>query len=147
MVSHVPEFLARFGINYTIDGPQLEYFVFDKKCHLDISCSLTVGFDAAAGQIRVMTFYPGICLQQGVRFLSAVCFFLIMHHFAKYHHIVSGCRIMLNTRQEVFDTFYALLHDFDFDILAYGEEDRIEIQSRFLPLYIDTSMISERTLL
>ena len=94
-----------------------------------------------------MNFYPGICLQQGVRFLSAVCFFLVMHHFANFHHIISDCRIVLNTRKGVFNTFYALLQDFDFAILAYGEKDRIDIQSRFLPVCIDTSMISERVLL
>ena len=31
MVTHLPEFFHRFSINYTIEGPQLEYFVFDKE--------------------------------------------------------------------------------------------------------------------
>jgi len=146
MVSHLPEFIERFGINYTIDGPQLEYFVYEKKTNLDISCSLTVCFGAAAGEIRMMTFYPGLCLQHGCRFLSAVCFFLVMQHFANFHHIESECRILINTRQGVFDTFYAMLKDFDFHLVICGEDDRVDIQSRFLPLGMDTSMISERAL-
>jgi len=146
MASHLPEFFEHFGIDYTIDGPQSEYFVFNIKDHLDISCSLTLNFDEAAAQINFMTFYPGIFLQKGCRYLSAVCFFLVIHHFANFHHIGPGCRIFFNTRQGVFDTFYAHLNDFNFLILACGEEDRVDVQSLFIPLVIDTSMISERPL-
>ena len=142
MSSHLPDFFARFGIHYTIDGPQFEYFVYEKENIHDISCSITLEFDAAAGLINFMTFYPGISLLKGGRYLSAVCFFLVLQHFANFHHIGSGCRILLNTRQGVFDAFYALLQDFDFHILVCREEDRIDIESLFLPLAIDTSMIS-----
>ncbi len=146
MVSHLPDFFDRFGINYTIDGPQLEYFVYEKENGLDISCSLTGFFDDEAGEIRMLTFYPGICLQLGCRYLSAVCFFLVMQHFANFHHIESECRIMFNTRQGIFDSFWALLLDFDFHIMVYSEVDRVDIQSPFLPLGMDTSMICERAL-
>ena len=146
MVSHLSDFFDRFGINFTIDGPQLEYFVYEKKTGLDISCSLTVNFDDAARQIKVMTFYPGLCLQLGARYLSAVCFFLVMQHFANHHHMGSDCRILLNTRKGIFDAFYAQLKDFDFNVLMYGEEGRVDIQSGLLPLAMDTSMISERPL-
>lgn len=146
MVSHLPEFFDRFGINYTIDGPQLEYFVYDIMNSLDISCSLTLNFDEAAGQINFMTFYPGIFQQKGCRYLSAVCFFLVIHHFANFQHIGPGCRILFNTRQGIFDAFYAHLKDFNFSVLAYGEEDRVDVQSLFMPLSIDTSMIKERAL-
>lgn len=144
MVSHLTEFFEHFGINYTIDGPQLEYFVYDKKNGRDISCSLTVNFDETAGRINFMTFYPGISMQEGGRYLSAVCFFLVIQHFVNFHHIGFRCCIQLNTRQEVFNSFYALLQDFNFHVLLYGTEDRIDIESLFLPLAFDTSMISER---
>lgn len=146
MLSHIPEFHHRFGINFTIDGPQLEYFVYEKRSGLDISCSLTVGFDEATGQIRVMTFYPGICMQQGVRYLSAVCFFLVMQHFAAFHRLGPGGSILVNTRQGIYDTFYARLQDFDFHIQGCSEEDRVDIVSRLLPLPVDISMIRERPL-
>ena len=146
MVSHLPDFFNRFGISYTIDGPQLEYFIYDKESGQDISCSLTGFFDHEAGEIRMMTFYPGICLQHDCHYLSAVCFFMVMQHFANFHHIKSDCLILFNTRQEVFDRFWALLQDFDFRIMAYGEENRIGIQSLFQPLGMDTSMINIRAL-
>ena len=146
MASHLPEFFDHFGIEYTIDGPQSEYFVYNIKDHLDISCSLTLNFDEAAGQINFMTFYPGIFLQKECRYLSAVCFFLVIHHFANFHHIGSGCQILFNTRQGIFDAFYAHLKDFDFHVLARTEKDRVNVQSFFMPLAIDTSMISERPL-
>jgi hypothetical protein len=146
MVSHLPDFFDRFGISYTIDGSQFEYYVYEKKTGLDISCSLTLSFDAAAGQINVMTFYPGLCLQQTPRYLSAVCFFVVMHHFGNFHHLGPGCEILINTRKGVFDTFYAQLQDFDFHILASGEEDRVDIQSCLLPLAMDTSMVGQRAL-
>ena len=146
MASHLSGFFDHFGVDYTIDGPQLEYFVYNIKDHLDISCSLTLNFDEAAGQINFMSFYPGISSQKGCRYLSAVCFFLVIHHFANFHHIGPGCRIFFNTRQEIFDTFYGLLKDFDFHVQAYGQEDRVDVQGLFMPLVIDTSMISERAL-
>lgn len=146
MVSHLPEFFDRFGICFTIDGSQLEYFVYEKKTGLDISCSLTASFDDAAGVIKIMTFYPGLCLQQDARYLSAVCFFMVMQHFANFHHLGPDCRILINTRKGIFGSFYEQLKDFDFHVLACGEEDRVDIQSRFLPLGMDTSVISERAL-
>jgi len=144
MVSHSPAFFDRFGISFTIDGPQLEYFVYDKKTGLDISCSLTFNFDAAADAIEVMTFYPGLCLYPDTRFLSAVCFFMVIQHLANFYHIECDCRILLNTRQGVFDSFYALLQDFDFHLLLSGVGERIDIESHFLSLAMDTSMINER---
>jgi len=138
--------LERFGISFTIDGPQLEYFVYEKRTGLDISCSLTVSFDTVARQIRVMTFYPGICMQQGVRYLSAVCFFLVMHHFAAFHHLGSDCRILVNTRHGIYDAFYSRLQDFDFKVQGCCREGRIDIISPLLPLALDSSMILERPL-
>jgi hypothetical protein len=147
MVSHLPDFFDRFGISFTIDGPQFEYYVYEKKTGQDISCSLTVNLDEAAGQINVMTFYPGLCQQQTPRYLSAVCFFMVMHHFGNFHHMGSDCEILINTRKGVFNSFYSQLQDFDFHILKSGEEDRVDIQSCLLPLIMDTSMINQRPLL
>jgi len=146
MVALLPDFFDRFGISFTIDGPQIEYFVYEKKTGLDISCSLTVSFDEAAGQINVMTFYPGLYLHPVTHYLSAVCFFMVMQHLANFHQIGDNCRILLSTRQGAFDTFYALLKDFDFHILLCGVEDRVDIESQFPFSAVDTSMIDERSL-
>ena len=93
MATHLPVYFERFGMHYTIDGPQLEYFVYKKENGEDISCSLTGYFDGQDGTINMMTFYPGICSQKDCHYLSAVCFFLIMQHFANFHHIESDCQI------------------------------------------------------
>jgi hypothetical protein len=146
MATHLPVYFERFGMHYTIDGPQLEYFVYKKENGEDISCSLTGYFDGQNGTINMMTFYPGICAQKDCHYLSAVCFFLIMQHFANFHHIESDCQILFNTRQGIFDRFWALLQDFDFHIMVHGEGDRVDIQSLFQPLGMDTSMISERAI-
>ena len=146
MVTHLPEFFDRFGISFTIDVTQLEYYIYEKKSGQDVSCSMTVDFDETAGQITVMTFYPGLCLLSEVRYLSAVCFFLVMQHAANFYRIRTECSIRINTRRGIFDAFYAQLKDFDFQVLKGGEEDRIDILSRFLPLAMDTSMIAQRLL-
>jgi hypothetical protein len=146
MASHLHAFFDRFGINYAIDGPQLEYFVYERKTGQDISCSLTVSLDEAARQINVMTFYPGLCLLHGTRYFSAVCFFIVMQHFANFHHIRSDYQILLSTGPDAFDTFYSLLKDFDFHILINGEKGLVAIQSSFLSQTMDTSMINERPL-
>ncbi|AGF79396.1 hypothetical protein UWK_02865 [Desulfocapsa sulfexigens DSM 10523] len=146
ITSHLPQFLDHFGINYCIDGPQIEYFVFQKITGADISCSVTINLDETAGQINVMTFYPGLLLHPKTRYFSAVCFFMILNHFANFHHIVNGCRISLNTRPEVFEHFYSLLKDFDFHVLLIGKGGQIAIESCFFPLGVDTSMLIERAI-
>jgi len=146
IASHLPDFLNQFGMNFCIDGPQLEYFVYQKTTGKDISCSLTVNFDEDAGQINVMTFYPGLCLHPSTRYFSAVCFFMVLNHFANFHHIKCNCRILLRTQKEVFDNFYSLLKDFDFHVSLTGKDTLVEIESCFLPLGIETSMLFERAL-
>jgi hypothetical protein len=147
MTAHLPDLFDHYGINFCIDGPQLEYFVYHKKTGLDISCSLTVNYDDVAGKINVMTFYPGLFLHPGTRYLSAVCFFVVMQHFANFHKITRVCRICLNTRKSVFNSFYASLKDFDFHLQMPGEADQVDLESFFLSLNIDTSMVIERALL
>ena len=147
MTTNLPVFFDLYGVSFCVDGPQLEYFVFEKKYGVDISCSLTLSFDPFGSQIKVMTFYPGIYLHPGSRYLSAVCFFLVLQHFANFHHVAAkACRICLHTKQPVFDNFYALLKDFDFHVLLHGEDGYVDIESSFLALGIDTSMILERAL-
>jgi len=147
MTSHLPDFLSHYGLCFSIDETQLEYFIYQKKTELDISCSLTVNFKNMEGQIEVMTFYPGLCRHPGTRYLSAVCFFMVMQHCAHFHNIERDCLIHLNTRKAVFDCFYASLKDFNFRILSYGEEDQVDIESQFVPLPVDTSMVIERVIL
>ena len=144
MSSHLPDFFNHFGINFSIDGPQLEYFVYKKPTGIDIYCSLTFNFDEPARQINVMTFYPGLWLHPSTRYFSAVCFFMVLNHFANFHHINSDCRIVLNTKKEVFNNFYSLLNDFDFHVLLIGNDNHVEIESCFFPLGYDTSMLIER---
>ncbi len=133
-------------MNFCIDGPQLEYFIYNKKTGLDISCSLTVNFDDDAGKINVMTFYPGLFLYPGTRYLSAVCFFMVMQHFANFNNIQRICRICLHTKKAIFDSFYASLQDFDFHLEVLGEKNRVDLESCFLSLNMDTSMVVERAL-
>ncbi|MFH1156704.1 MAG: hypothetical protein V1793_23115 [Pseudomonadota bacterium] len=146
MTSHIPDFLGHFGIDFCIDGPQLEYYVYRKKNRADISCSLTFNYDGRADQINVMTFYPGLDQHPGTHYFSAVCFYMVVQHFVNFHNTGPGTRICLNTRKGIFDSFYASLKDFDFHILLFKEEDRVDIESRCLSMDIDTSMVLERAL-
>jgi len=148
MASHLPDFFKDYGLSFCIDGPQLEYFVYNKKTGSDISCSLTVNFDDDADKINVMTFCPGLFLHSGTRYFSAVCFFMVMQHFANFNKIQHACRICLNTKKAVFDSFYASLKDFDFHLEFLGDKgnDRVDLESCFLSLNMDTSMVVERAL-
>lgn len=74
MASHLPDFFERFGISFCIDGPQLEYFIYQKQSGKDVSCSLTVSYDETAKQITVMTFYPGLNLFPETRFFQRFAF-------------------------------------------------------------------------
>jgi len=141
IILHLPDFLDKFGITYSNNSTQLEYYIYSKKTGLNISCSLTLSYDEALGQINIETFYPRLHVYPETRFFSAVCFYLIIQHFANFHQIKYDCCISLNTNKIIFKTFYRLLKDFDFSIKYSGRDGHVNIVSHFSTSKIDTSVI------
>ncbi|MCB2184222.1 MAG: hypothetical protein KQH63_19525 [Desulfobulbaceae bacterium] len=141
----IPLFLQRFGISFTVEGSQITYCVYEKASGKDVSCSLEICIDHPAQRINVLMFYPGLSQLLDTHYFSAACFFLVIYHFAQYFKVSADYTIHLETKVHTFNSFYARLKDFDFQILHRISDTDVELSCHFCPLVFDTSVIGQRT--
>jgi hypothetical protein len=141
---NTPPFLDRFGIFFTIDGPQIGYCISELKSKKDISCSIEISMDREKKRIDVLMFYPGLSQLPDTHYFSAVCFFLVIHHFTLYFHLTSEYSIFLRTKPNIYNSFYAHFIDFKFSINHNGKDLLGDASCRFHPMDVDVSMITER---
>lgn len=146
MLQNLPLLLSRFKLSCDIDANCVEYHLSKIADNQEISFSLIFSLDTFAKYIYVAKFYPELFRQENSHYLSAAVFYLLIHHFAQHYHLTSDYRIFLRTTFTVFQQFYCLLKDFHFQIMRAGVGDRVEVESPFTPVRIDTTMISENTL-
>jgi len=142
MEIHVPAFFKRFCLSYKRDGECIEYFLYSKEKKQDISTSLIVSHDVYAKAINVSKFYPEIYKEALPRYMSAVCFFMMMHHAATLFDIHCDCRICLETRSNVFKSFYERLKDFDFVIHQHRISDNCNVRGCYHDFPVETAMIT-----
>lgn len=139
---HVPIFLNRFSLSYHRDGSCIEYFLYSKEKQEEISTELIISHDTHANALYVSKFYPEIYKQPLRKYMSAACFFLMVHHAALTSGIHKDCFISLETRNPVFDSFYSKLKDFEFSIKYRRASDNCNVRGNYHFLHIDTSMIT-----
>ncbi|MEZ4524735.1 MAG: hypothetical protein R2941_02295 [Desulfobacterales bacterium] len=145
MKIHVPELLSRYRISCCVEDRCIEYVLTDRISGEDISHELLFSLNLFSGQIHVSKFYPEIYKQPSPKYLSAACFYLLIHHFARSFHLERDFPIFLQTRISVFHHFYALLKDFDFQICRVHPGDNVDLCSRYCPRQVDISMITQRS--
>ncbi len=141
---HIPAFLERFDIDFTIDGHQIQYFVNETETKKEISCSIEVSLDKKNKRIDMLMFYPGLDRLSGTRYFSSTCFFLVMHHFMQHFHLKNDYSIFLRSELDTFDRFYAQFLDFDFLVYGMDKDHLVNASCRFQPMDVDVSMIIER---
>ena len=144
MRTNVPLFLTRFIITYFKEDSCIEYFINNRDSNLVISSSLVFSYSAMAKNLHVSRFHPELYLQDKPKYLSAACFYLLIHHFADIFSLDDTCRISLETVPSVNASFYSRLADFDFKIRKKGLGNVVELISRLIRLPVDTSMIATR---
>ncbi len=122
----------------------MEYFLFNIKNMQQISRSLIVSHEIFSNHLYVSKFYPEIFRELDSRYMSATCFYLLIHHAAEVFHIGPSCCINLETDVSVFETFYMRLKDFDFKIFHPRPVQKAYVRGLYKKIVMDTDRIIHR---
>lgn len=144
MLDKTARLLRRYSISYCLDGNRVEYILTARQNTEEISFALVLTRNTFSKQIHVCKFYPGLYRQLNCHYMSAACFFLVVHHFAQQFKLGPDYSIFLQCRQEIFSNFYSTLKDFGFHLIHDGQGENVDIISPYLPAEIDTTMITQR---
>jgi len=144
MKRNVPRLTDRYDISYYKEENCIEYFIADKGTTVPISYMIVLSLDTNSREIHVSKFYPELCKQDNTRYLSAACFYLVIHHFAHVYHLDENYSISLDTLPATYDDFFSRLKDFDFHVEGIKFCKTAELLSKFVPLDINTAMIKKK---
>ena len=144
MKKHVPRLLSRYAISYYQEDDCVEYFLTDKSSDEQVSYALVLSVDRNSKEIHVSRFYPELYKQKRSRFLSAACFYLLIHHFAHCYRLTSDYSISLDTRPATYERFFLRLKDFHFQLRRLTFCETAQISSDYEPLHIDLSMVEKK---
>ncbi len=139
--TNMPLLLARFSLSYYKEASCVEYFINRRDIPDTVSSSLVFSCNSAARDLHVSRFHPGLYLQPDSKYLSAACFYLLIHHCANAYEMDDAFHISLETIPVISDSFYMQLKDFNFHIRRYGLGNVVELISDIIRLPVDTSMI------
>ena len=141
---HAPELLRRFTLSYRHAFSCVDYYVDDIQSGQRISKEILFSLDRRNNRIVVARFYPEIFKQTNSKYLSATCFFLMIHHFSQALALPVQSTIYLCAKPLVFSSFYAKLNNFAFHVDGSKTDTYLDVVSAFDRLSVDTSMIVER---
>ncbi len=141
LMVQIPIFLKRFEISYAQDSSCIEYFLYSKEKEKQISRSLIVSHEIYSGSIYVSKFYPEIYKELNCKYLSAACFYMIIHHAAHIFHTANHCCVNLETENSVFEHFYSRLNDFDFKIFHPRPLEKVSLRGHYHSIPMGTEMI------
>ena len=137
---HLSDFLDRYQISCSKENLCCDYCILNRGSNSQISSSLILSLNTYAKQIHVSRFYPELYKEPRPKYLSATCFYLLVHHFAQTYGIGPGYRIFLETRAEVYQNFYKKLGDFQLNIKKPGlGSNNLDIWGDYLPSALQTS--------
>ena len=105
MGTQVARLMSRFSLSYLREDTCMEYFLQDPEKQSLVSLNLILSHDRFGKGLYVSKFYPQLYQTQDSRFLSAACFYLMIHHSAGMFGLADHCRVSLETEAHVFDDF------------------------------------------
>jgi len=143
METQVKRLMSRFSLSYIRDDTCVEYFLQDARNRNLVSMNLVLSHDRFAGGLYVSKFYPQLFLTPDHRFLSAACFYLMVHHSAGVFGLADHCRVSLETDTSVFEEFYSRLPEFHFRIAHHRPGRRVCLCGSYQHLPIDATIIHE----
>jgi hypothetical protein len=141
MDTQVKRLMSRFSLSYIREDTCVEYFLNDTGKQTLVSLNLILSHDRFAKGLYVSKFYPQLFLEQDHRFLSAACFYLMVHHSVGVFGLTDHCRVSLETDTEVFDEFYSRLPEFHFKIAFHRPCRRVCLYGNYQLLPIDATII------
>jgi hypothetical protein len=143
--TYLPVFLQRFGMEYYREELCIEFFVNERLTGCPISSSIVLSYNASQNDLHVSRFHPELYLEPNSKYMSAVCFYLVIQHSAASFAVSHACHISLETVPLIFDGFYKKLKDFDFHIDRYGLGSVVELVSDINRHSMDTGIITKHT--
>jgi hypothetical protein len=146
MKINIETLLSRYDFSFCREDRCMEYFIMDKKKLEDVSKALIMSLDLFKKNIHVAKFYPELYKQLNSKYMSAACFYLLVHHFGQYYHLDKTYHIDLDTTPCVFHRFYEKLKEFHLHITNFGLGNTVNVMSDYTPVQLDLSLIHERFL-
>jgi hypothetical protein len=143
---NVRRLLERFDLSYYREGDCIEYFIVDHENQKQISYAIVLSVNRRSHEIHVSRFCPELYKQLDSKYLSAACFYLVIHHFAHAYHLEEPYDIALETRPATYKRFFAKLSDFELQLKGIRLCETAEVWGEYPPVDVDTEMIEERTI-
>jgi len=143
---NIPILLDRYDLSYCKGKDCIEYFVIDKHTHEQISYDVILCLDRPAKRLIVRRFCPELYKQVECHYLSAACFYILIHHFAHEYHLPKDYCVCLETRREVYKNFFSLLSDFHLEVKKVKFGKSVEVCGDYPDIDIDTTMFKKAQL-
>ncbi|MDY6950556.1 MAG: hypothetical protein SWE60_03520 [Thermodesulfobacteriota bacterium] len=135
--------LSRYDLFYCKGRDCIEYFIEDRHSHEQISYDVILCLDGPGRRLIVRRFCPELYKQVGCHYLSAACFYVLVHHFAHEYDLPTDYSICLETRRETYQQFFSLLRDFHLEITTAKLGVAVEVCGDYPDIDIDTSMLQK----
>jgi len=137
----IERLLRRFVISYSRTGDTMEYFLTSLRTGHQVSYAIVFWHDRDTDCLHISKYFPELIRREDSKYLSAACFFLLVHHFSQHMASRTCRRISLKTKSQIFHAFYARLQDFQFKVWKDRGGDTVELRSDYAPRPMDTTMI------
>lgn len=141
---NLPRLLSRYRLCYCQEDRCVEYFIIDRKTEKQVSRAIVFSLNTCSKQIHVSRFCPELFKQMECKYLSAACFYLLIHHFGNIYHVDKEYDIHLETIPETYERFFSRLNDFSLLNKRGNFCKTCEVSGEYPVLEVDTSMIRQK---
>jgi len=131
MSRQIPLLFRQYAVFFDKNDSCIDYFLEERSTHRHSSGLLTLSHEIFTGNIYVSKFYPEIYRKSNCRYLSAACFYLMVHHAVAQFSLADRCHVNLETDLPVFNNFYSRLNDFDFKIFYRRPCNRVYLRGTY----------------
>lgn len=145
MKENVSRLLSRYELRYYQECDCIEYFITNKETGEEISYSIVLSLNTHSKEIHISRFCPELYKEIDSKYLSAACFYLLIHHFGDIYHLDDRYRISLETRPATYYRFFSRLKDFDLLNAGLRLCETIAVVGEYPPLDVNTSMIEKKS--
>ena len=142
---NVARLLSRYEFAYYKEDKCIEYFITDKTTSEQISYAIVFSLNRNSRDLHVCRFCPELYKQAESKYLSAACFYLLIHHFGNIYHLGKDYTISLDTLPATYKAFFSRLKDFDLQMKGLKYSKSAEVLGEYPLLNVDTSMIAKIT--
>lgn len=143
---NVTRLLSRYELAYYKEDKCIEYFITDKTTNEQISYAIVFSLNRNSRELHVSRFCPELYKQVESKYLSAACFYLLIHHFGHIYHLSKDYSISLETLPATYRAFFSRLKDFDLRMKGVKYSKTAEVLGEYPLINVDTSMIAKKAI-